>query len=231
MILYNIATVSVFALVLISLALSLKVRSDFNKYTKFKAVSGVTGAKAAQTVLERAGVFGVAIKQCKGTLTDHYDPRDNTVYLSEKVYSSSSISAIGVAAHEAGHAVQYAKNYSPVKIRSAMVPAVNFSARISIVLILIALLVEALSSISNTILIIGIALYAVYTVFTVVTLPVELNASKRAKALLLEAGVLNSDEIVLASKVLNSAAMTYVASMALSLMQLLRYIGLLNRRR
>ncbi|MDR1906588.1 MAG: zinc metallopeptidase [Clostridiales bacterium] len=227
---YEITSILLILLIVISIIIGTNVRRTFKKYNTYSAASGITATHAVRIILERAGVNNVMIKPCRGSLTDHYDPRDNTVYLSETVINSHSVASIGIAAHEAGHAIQYAKNYAPVKTRGAMVPIVNFSSKASMIFIIAAIIFES-AVYSQTMLIIGIVFYSVYTVFTVVTLPVEINASKRAKSLLTETGALTADENVLASKVLNAAALTYVASMAVSILQLLRFIGLLSRRR
>jgi Zn-dependent membrane protease YugP len=228
---YDIATIILIPLIIITIIIGANVRRTFKKYEKIPAASGITAADAARLILEQAGVRSVMIKPCRGTLTDRYDPRDNAIYLSSAVFSSRSVAAIGIAAHEAGHAIQYAENYAPVKARSAMVPVVNFSSKASMVFIIAALIFETAAAFSDTMLILGIIFYAVYVLFTVVTLPVELNASKRAKSLLVQTNALTESENVLSSKVLNAAAMTYVASMAVSILQLLRFIGLLGRRR
>jgi Zn-dependent membrane protease YugP len=229
---YEIATIALIPLFLFTIFAGINERRTFKKYARpeFTAEAGLTGAQAARLVLQRANVSNVLIKPCRGKLTDHYDPRDNTVYLSENVFAERSIAAIGVAAHEAGHAVQYASNYTAVKLRSTMVPVVNFSSRASMIFIIAALILES-AAFSDVMLIIGIGFYAVYVLFTVITLPVELNASKRAKISLSESGVLNQDESVIASRVLRAAAMTYFASMAFALLQLLRFVGMFMRRR
>jgi Zn-dependent membrane protease YugP len=227
---YDIATIILIPLIIITVIIGVNVRRTFKKYEKTTAASGITAAEAARLILEQAGVRAVMIKPCRGTLTDHYDPRDNTVYLSSAVFSSRSVAAIGIAAHEAGHAIQYAEGYAPIKARGVMVPVVNFSSKVSMIFIIAALIFEA-TAFSETMLILGIIFYSVYVLFTVITLPVELNASKRAKSLLVSTNALTESENALSSKVLGAAAMTYVASMAVSVLQLLRFIGLLGRRR
>ncbi|MDR1939298.1 MAG: zinc metallopeptidase [Clostridiales bacterium] len=232
--LYEIATIVLIPLLILTIAAGINVRRVFSKYDKLLPSSGLTAAQAARAVLDGAGASNVMIKPCRGNLTDHYDPRDNTVYLSDAVYLSRSVAAIGIAAHEAGHAVQYASDYAPVKLRGAMVPVVSFASRASIAFILAAVALEILAfsaAFSQTVLLIGIVFYGVYTLFTIITLPVELNASSRAKTLLVSSGILNADETAAASRVLTAAALTYVASMAMSIIQLLRFIGLFGRRR
>ena len=187
---------------------------------------GITGAEAARRVLDANGLYNVKIAAVRGELTDHYNPKDNTVYLSESVYNNPSTAAIGVAAHEAGHAVQHAKEYLPIKIRTAIVPATNFASRLSIPLILIGMLF----SYSSLILLayIGVACFSLSTIFQLVTLPTEFDASRRAIKAISSYGILSRDEIGDAKKVLTAAAMTYVAALAVSLMQLLRLVLLVS---
>ncbi|MDR3263212.1 MAG: zinc metallopeptidase [Clostridiales bacterium] len=228
---YDIATLALIPLIILTLIAGVNVRRTFSKYKKLYASSGITAAQAARLILERSGAGDVMIKTCRGSLTDHYDPGNNTVYLSESVYASCSVASIGIAAHEAGHAIQYARNYAPIRLRGAIVPIVNFASKASLIFIIAALIFFEATAYSQPMLIIGICFYAVYTLFTIITLPVELDASRRAKQLLVASGILTPDENLISSKVLNAAAMTYVASMALSILQLLRFIGLLSRRR
>lgn len=212
----------------------LRVKSVFRKYSQIKAASGMTGAETARRILAQAGIHNVDVRPCKGSLTDHYDPRDNTVYLSETTFSSTSVAANGVAAHETGHAIQYAEKYFPVKLRTAIVPLVNFTSRFSMPLLLVSLLIEmfvGFNYASNILLAIAIAFYACYMLFTLITLPVEYNASRRAKKLLLECGAVDSGELQYTSKVLNAAAQTYLASFVFSFIQLCRMLLLLISRR
>jgi len=213
--------------VVLSLAASAKVRSTFDKYSRVRSVSGMTGAEAAQRILQRAGIFDVQIEHVSGHLTDHYDPRRKVLRLSDPVYGSNSIAAIGVAAHECGHAIQHQTSYVPLMFRNSLVPIVNFGAAIAWPLILIGLLLAG----SQTLINLGIILFSMAVLFQLVTLPVEFNASKRAIKRLGEAGILYGDELNYSKKVLNAAALTYVAAAATSILQLLRLIILFGGRR
>lgn len=208
--------------IIFSIITSISVQSTFDKYSKRRSQRGITGAEAARRVLDANGLYNVKIASVRGNLTDHYNPRDNTIYLSESVYNNPSTAAIGVAAHEAGHAVQHAREYLPIKIRTAIVPATNFASKLSIPLILIGLLF----SYSSLILLayIGVACFAMSTIFQLVTLPTEFDASRRAINAIESQGILSRDELGDAKKVLSAAAMTYVAALAVSLMQLLRLL-------
>ncbi len=212
----------------LSIYCSAKVNSTFNKYSKVANKRGITGAQAAQNVLTANGVTGVRIEQVAGNLTDHFDPRTNVIRLSESVYNSSSVAAVGVAAHEAGHAVQHAQGYVPNKIRSAVVPVANIGSRLSWILILIGLLLPVQYSFVITL---GIVFFSFSVIFTLITLPVEFNASKRALATIQSTNLLYDDEYKGAKKTLSAAAMTYVAAAATSVAQLLRLLLLVNRRR
>lgn len=212
--------------IIISLIAQVRVKSTFSKYSKVRAARGMTGAYAAQMVLQQNGVTGVTIERVAGSLTDHYDPRTNTIRLSESVFDSASVAAIGVAAHEAGHAVQHATGYAPVKIRSALVPAVNLASSVSVWLVLIGLVLSMFE-----LYFLGIIAFSVCTLFHLVTLPVELNASRRAVSTVSNAGYFSDDEIKGAKRVLTAAALTYVAALLTSVMQLFYYISLGNRRR
>ena len=205
----------------------IKVKSTFSKYSKVQAGRGMTGAYAAQMVLQQNGVTGVNIERVAGSLTDHYDPRTNTIRLSESVFDSASVAAVGVAAHEAGHAVQHATGYAPVKIRTALVPTVNLASSVSVWLVLIGLLLSGM----EILYFIGIFAFAVCTLFHLVTLPVELNASRRAVSTVSNVGYFSDDEIKGAKRVLTAAALTYVAALLTSVMQLFYYISLGNNRR
>ena len=218
--------------VIFSIITSLSVQSTFDKYSKRRSQRRITGAEAARRVLDANGLYDVKIASVRGNLTDHYNPKDNTIYLSESVYNNPSTAAIGVAAHEAGHAVQHAREYLPIKIRTAIVPATNFASRLSIPLILIGLLFSSSSLILLAYL--GVACFAMSTIFQLVTLPTEFDASKRAITAIESHGILSRDELGDAKKVLSAAAMTYVAALAVSLMQLLRLVLIVsgnNRRR
>ena len=186
--------------------------------------SGITGAEAARRVLQENGVFGVGIDRCSGELTDHYDPRNNTIYLSESVYDKTGTSAVGVAAHEAGHAVQHAVGYFPIKVREVIIPATNIGSRLSTPLILIGIIFSALYPLA----IIGVLLYGLCVVFQLVTLPVEFDASSRAVKCLETSGTLTRDEMVGAKKTLRAAALTYVAALSVALLQFIRLLAIVS---
>ena len=217
--------------ILLSLWASSNVNSTFKKYSRQYSSRGLTGAEAAQRVLMANGVRGVRIDRVSGNLTDHYDPKTNVIRLSDSVYSNTSTAAIGVACHEAGHAVQYAENYGPIKVRAAIIPLTNFGSRIAMPLILAGILMTFLGSFSDTLVYLGIAAFGMSLVFQIVTLPVEFNASRRAMQAIEEGGILYEDELVGARKTLTAAAMTYVAAVATALVQLLRLIAIYGRRR
>ena len=212
--------------IIISIWASIRVKSAFSRYSRVSNSRGLTGADAAMAVLRANGVSNVRIERVSGELTDHYDPRTNVIRLSDSVYGSASVAAVGVAAHEAGHAVQYAHNYGPVKLRSAIIPVCNFGAKLSLPLIIIGSLL-----LSDWLILAGIALFALSVLFQVVTLPVELNASRRALSAIEQEGLLRSEERTGAKKVLSAAAMTYVASLLQSLLILFYYLSRYNRRR
>ena len=211
---------------LIALLAQLNVSSTFNRYSRVASRRGLTGGQAAEEVLRAYGVYGVRITRVSGKLTDHYDPRTNTIRLSDAVYGSTSIASVGVAAHEAGHAVQYAQEYGPIKVRGAIIPVCNFSSQISILLIILGFVMY-----SRPLFAVGVVLFAVATVFQVVTLPVEFDASRRAIRSLRETHLLDAQELQGAKKVLGAAAMTYVAALLVSIAQLLRYVLAFNSRR
>ena len=214
-----------------ALIASANVKSTFNKYSEQYSQRRLTGAEAARRVLQHNGVSGVRIERVAGNLTDHYDPTTNVIRLSDSVYSSTSTAAIGVAAHEAGHAVQYAKEYAPIKLRAAIIPLTNFGSRLAMPLILAGILLTFLGSLSTVLVYLGIAAFALSFVFQVITLPVEFNASRRAIRAIEDAQLLTPEEQRGAQKTLKAAAMTYVAAMAVSLAQLLRLIMLYGNRR
>ncbi len=201
------------------MAAQIQVNGNFRRYSAVRNRRGLTGAQAAEAVLRTHGVTDVAIRPVRGSLTDHYDPRDNTIYLSETVYAADTVAAVGVAAHEAGHAVQYAEGYGPVRLRSAIVSVTNLSSQASMVLLFIGLFLY-----SQTLFGIGILLFSVTTFFQLVTLPVEFNASRRAMDTIEGQGLLDEDEAQGAGRVLKAAAMTYVAALLTSLLQLLRFL-------
>lgn len=214
---------------IICMIASAKVKSTFGKYSQYRSMSGMNGAQVAQRVLQAAGIYDVAVRHVSGSLTDHYDPRTKTVNLSDPVYNSTSVAALGVAAHECGHAIQHAKNYAPLSIRSALVPVANFGSMLAWPLILIGLFINSRSSL--LIIDIGILLFSAAVLFQLVTLPVEFDASRRALVMLRTQGILGDDELKYTRKVLKSAALTYVASAAAAILQLLRIILLTNGRR
>ena len=214
-----------------SLIASSRVNSTFQKYSRQHSRRGITGAEAAQRVLQHNGVTGVRIERVAGNLTDHYDPRTNVIRLSDSVYSSTSTAAIGVAAHEAGHAVQYALRYAPIKLRAAIIPLTNFGSRLAMPLILAGILLSFLGELSTMLVYLGIAAFGLSFVFQVLTLPVEFNASHRAIRAIDDAQLLTPEEQKGAEKTLKAAAMTYVAATAVALAQLLRLIMIYGRRR
>lgn len=196
-----------------------KVNTTFNKYSRVGARRGITGAMAAQAVLRANGVFGVGIEHVAGNLTDHYDPKTNTIRLSDSVFSSNSVAAIGVAAHEAGHAVQYAENYGPIRTRQAIIPVSQLGSTLSMPMILIGVILN-----SSTLLDLGIIFFGLAALFQLVTLPVEYNASRRAMFALEQGNMLDGEELKGAKQTLSAAALTYVASLAVALAQFLRLI-------
>ena len=200
---------------------SSNVNSTFKKYSAQRSVRGITGAEAAQRVLRHNGVVGVRIERVSGDLTDHYDPRTNVIRLSDSVYDSTSTAAIGVAAHEAGHAVQYAQSYGPIKLRSAIIPITNIGSRLAMPLILLGIL---FSSFGNTLVMLGIAAFGLSVVFQLITLPVEFDASRRAMNAIETAGLLTEEEQLGAKRTLKAAALTYVAATATAIAQLVRLI-------
>jgi Zn-dependent membrane protease YugP len=208
---------------------SARVKGTFNKYSQLRSMSGMNGAQVAQRVLQAAGIYDVQVRHVSGSLTDHYDPRTKTVNLSDPVYNATSVAALGVAAHECGHAIQHAKNYAPLSIRSALVPIANFGSMLAWPVILIGLLFNTRSS--GLIIDIGILLFSAAVLFQLVTLPVEFDASRRALVMLRTQGILADDELRYTRRVLKSAALTYVASAAAAILQLLRIILITNGRR
>lgn len=211
---------------LLSLAASSGVKSTFARYSRIRSLSGFTGEQAARKILQTAGIYDVQVKAVAGSLTDHYDPKNKTVNLSQDVYGRTSLAAVGVAAHECGHAIQHANNYAPLSIRSAIVPAANIGSQLSWPIFLVGLLggIQPLTSL-------GILLFSLAVLFQLVTLPVEFNASSRALKMLSGTGILGNDEVKGARKVLTAAALTYVAALASSILQLLRLIILAGGRR
>lgn len=212
--------------VILSLWASFKVKSTFAKYSKVRSMSGITGAEAAERILNSSGIYDVSIQRVRGDLTDHYDPRNKVLRLSDTVYGSNSIAAIGVAAHECGHAIQHNTSYTPLKLRSAIVPVANIGSMLSWPIILLGLILGASQSFINF----GIILFSFAVLFQLITLPVEFNASKRAVQRMGELGILHGDELNKSGKVLNAAALTYVAAATASILQLLRLVLLFGGR-
>ena len=214
---------------IICMAASGMVKSTFNKYSKYRSMSGMTGAQAAQRILDAAGIRDVQIRHISGSLTDNYNPMQKTLNLSDGVYNSTSVAAIGVAAHECGHAVQHAKGYAPLSIRSAFVPIANIGSALAWPVILIGALMNSRSSMF--IIDIGIFMFSFAVIFQLLTLPVEFNASRRALVQLEQLGILGTQEVGYTRKVLTAAALTYVAGAASAILQLLRIILLFGGRR
>jgi len=206
--------------VVISLLASAKVRSTFSKYSRVRSRAGLTGAQAAERILQSSGIYDVRIERVSGSLTDHYDPRNKVLRLSDSVYSQDSLAAIGVAAHECGHAIQHQTSYAPLALRSAIVPVANFGSMLAWPIIILGVVLSYNQFLIN----LGIILFFTAVLFQLITLPVEFNASKRAIARLSETGILYGDELYQSKKVLDAAALTYVAAAAATILQLLRLI-------
>lgn len=215
--------------VIICMMASAKMNSTFNKYSRVRNHSGMTGREAAEEILRRAGIYDVRVEHISGNLTDHYDPRSKVLRLSDATYNSTSVAAMGVAAHECGHAVQHETGYVPLKIRGALVPIANFGSTIAWPLIIIGLFFNSRSS--ALFLNLGILAFSLAVLFQIVTLPVEFNASNRAIRVLGSSGMLYEDEVKATRKVLTAAALTYVAGAASAILQLLRIILLTGNRR
>ncbi|WP_294854158.1 zinc metallopeptidase [uncultured Oscillibacter sp.] len=220
--LYWILLIPVF---LLSLYAQAQVSGSFNRYSKETNRRRMTGAQAADAVLRAHGVTGVTIHPTQGRLTDHYDPRSNAIYLSEDVYGAATVAAVGVACHEAGHAVQYAVGYAPIRLRNLIIPATSFGSRFSFILLMIGMLMY-----SQSLFLAGIILFGITTFFQLVTLPVEFNASARAIETIENEGLLAEEEIGGAKKVLRAAALTYVAALLTSLLQLMRFVAIFAAR-
>lgn len=222
-----------YLLVLIGVVLcmlaSAKVKSTFNKYSKYRSMSGMTGAQAAERILHAAGIYDVSVQHISGNLTDHYHPGKKTLNLSDSVYNSTSVAAIGVAAHEVGHAIQHQQGYVPLRLRTDMVPIANFGSTISWPLILLGLFISRDTGVFFINL--GIWCFSFAVLFQLVTLPVEFNASSRAMVMLRQQGILREEELQDTGKVLRAAALTYVAGAASALLQLLRLVLLFGGRR
>ena len=219
---------------ILSMWASNKVNSTFKRYSTQRSMRGITGAEAAQRVQRANGVTNVRIERVSGNLTDHFDPKTNVIRLSDSVHSNTSTAAIGVACHEAGHAVQYAQNYAPIKLRAAIVPITNLGSQLAMPLILLGIVLTFLGNFSYVLVYIGIACFSLSVIFQLVTLPVEFNASNRALRAIEQGNLLTDEEIKGAKKTLSAAAMTYVAATAVAMAQLLRLVILFgggNRRR
>ena len=212
---------------LFSMVAQAKVSSTFNKYSRVRNRAGFTGAQVATQMLQNAGIYDVSVQRVAGNLTDHYDPRTKTLRLSQSVYDSMSVAALGVAAHETGHAIQHDVGYAPLALRSFFVPLANFGSRLAMPLIIIGFL---FSGGGSTLVTLGILFFSLSVAFTLITLPVEFNASHRAIDRLVDDGFLTSDEIGGAKKVLSAAAMTYVAAAFAAVAQLLRLMAIFGRR-
>ncbi len=217
--------VALIPILILSVYAQIKVSSSFNRYSRIRNQRNITGAMAADAVLRAHGIRDVIIRPCRGYLSDHYDPRSNTIFLSESVFDQATVAAVGVAAHEAGHAVQYAVGYGPIKLRMAILPVTRFGSQFSFLAIALGLILEAQSLFA-----VGIILFATTTFFQLVTLPVEFNASGRAIGTIEGAYLLNEEEQKGAKKVLSAAALTYVAALLTSMLQLLRYLMLFSGR-
>ena len=217
--------------VILAMIASARVNSTFKRYAKEHSFRRITGAQAAQRVLSANGVSGVRIERVSGNLTDHFDPKTNVIRLSDSVHDSTSVAAIGVACHEAGHAVQYAHHYAPIKLRAAIIPITNIGSRLAMPLILLGLLLSFGETVSYGFVYAGIACFGLSLVFQLVTLPVEFNASRRAMDAIESAELLTEEEQRGARKTLTAAAMTYVAATAVALAQLLRLLLIFGRRR
>ncbi len=211
---------------LITVYAQAKVSSNFSRYSKVTNRRYLTGAQAAEAVLRQHGVYDVRIERVRGNLTDHYDPRTNVIRLSQGVYDAPTIAAVGIAAHEAGHAVQYAVGYSPIKLRAALIPITQVGSQFGIVLLIIGILLTY-----EPLFLVGILLFSFTTLFQLVTLPVEFNASRRAMETIQSARLLDEEEARGARKVLSAAALTYVAALLMSIVQLLRFILMFAGRR
>ena len=214
--------------VVLSMAASSKVNTTYAKYSRVRSMTGMTGAEAARQLLNSQGIYDEQIRKVAGSLTDHYDPRTKVVNLSEAVYDSASVAAIGVAAHECGHAMQDFEAYAPLRIRGAIVPVVNIGAQLSWPMILLGLF---FGGVGSPLINLGIILFSLSVLFQLVTLPVEFNASARAVRLLNTMGILHGEEVGYTRQVLGAAALTYVAAAAGSILQLLRLIILFGGRR
>ncbi len=211
----------------LSMIASARVNGTFRRYSQTRSMTGMTGAQTARRILDQNGLYDVTVEHINGNLTDHYDPKSKVLRLSDATYGAVSVAAVGVAAHECGHAVQDAEGYEPLKIRSKLVPAANFGSRFGLPIFLLGLLFGA----NELLMQIGIWVFLLSVLFQIVTLPVEFNASRRALAMLTDYGILSEQEVQGSRKVLSAAALTYVAAAAAALLNLLRLVLLSNQRR
>lgn len=212
----------------ICLIASARVNTTFRKYSRYRSMSGMTGAQAAERILRAAGIHDVQVRHIAGNLTDHYDPRNKTLSLSDSVYGSDSVAAVGVAAHECGHAIQHHNSYVPLSLRSAIVPVANIGSTLAWPLIIIGLFISRQTG--QMLITAGIICFSLAVLFQLITLPVEFNASSRAVRILGDTGILGSDELVYTKRVLGAAALTYVAGAAAAILQLLRLVLLFGGR-
>lgn len=215
--------------VVICMLASARVKTTFSRYSTMRNSRGMTGAEAAQKILNNSGIYDVRIERVAGQLTDHYDPRNKVLRLSDATYGQTSVAAVGVAAHECGHAIQHAKGYAPLQFRSALVPVANFGSTIAWPLIVFGMFISGKSSM--LLINLGILAFSLAVLFQIATLPVEFNASSRAVRILADTGMMQGEEIVATKKVLKAAALTYVASAASAILQLLRILILTGGRR
>lgn len=211
---------------ILSIIASARVNTTFNKYARVRSMSGMTGAQTAEAILRSKGIYDVQVEHIRGNLTDHYDPSKKVVRLSDSVYNSTSVAAIGVAAHECGHVMQHHEGYAPLGIRTALVPVANIGSRIGIPIVILGLILGSNSVLIN----IGIWVFSLAVLFQIVTLPVEFNASRRALVCIEQYGIVTGDERRKSEKVLRAAAYTYVAAAAASILQLLRLVMLFGKR-
>ena len=216
---------------LLTIVASIAVKTTYNRYAQVRSGAGITATEAARRILDRNGLSHIRIESISGDLTDHFDPKAGVIRLSDTVRNSTSIAAIGVAAHECGHAIQYAKEYTPIRIRAAIVPATGVASRLAVPLVLfgtvLSFYAEGLLALAYA----GIILFGICVLFQLITLPGEFNASRRAKEILVSEDILSAREVNGVTKVLNAAAMTYVAALATSILQMIRLLGLVRRNR
>ena len=216
---------------LLTMIASVAVRFTYARYSQVRSGAGITAAETARRILDANGLSHVRIESIPGDLTDHFDPKDGVIRLSDTVRDSTSIAAIGVAAHECGHAIQYAKEYTPIRIRSAIVPATGVASRLAVPLVLIGTILSFYAESLLALAYAGIILFGICVLFQLITLPVEFNASRRAREILVSEDILSGREVVGVTKVLNAAAMTYVAALATSILQMIRLLSIVRRNR